>query len=243
MSGGMLSRHRLLLRLLLLALAAGCDYAEQHRADSLAALAAAAAADSAAGSIVVAGGSADAGEPATATDSLVAAPSDKARVSTPAADTTQMFATDAELRELAATLRIPVEGVEPAELYDSFTDARGERVHEAIDIHAPRGTPVLAATDGRVLRTHESEAGGLMVYATDASDRFILMYGHLDRYASGLAEGAPLRRGQVVGYVGTSGNAAEDAPHLHFVIARGRPGGSWWRGTPVNPYPLLRGER
>jgi murein DD-endopeptidase MepM/ murein hydrolase activator NlpD len=93
--------------------------------------------------------------------------------------------------------------------------------------------------DGRVLKLHESVAGGLMVYAADAADRFILMYGHLDRYAEGLADGASLRRGQVIGYVGTTGNAPPGTPHLHFAIARGRPSVKWWKGTPVNPYPLL----
>ena len=80
-----------------------------------------------------------------------------------------------------------------------------------------------------------------MVYAADASDRFILMYGHLDHYADGLVEGQPLRSGQVIGYVGTTGNAPANTPHLHFAIARGRPSVAWWRGTPVNPYPLLTG--
>jgi len=78
-----------------------------------------------------------------------------------------------------------------------------------------------------------------MVYQGDASDRFVFMYGHLDRYANGLVEGMPLRRGQVIGYVGTTGNAPPGSPHLHFAIARGHPSEFWWRGTPVNPYPLL----
>ena len=78
-----------------------------------------------------------------------------------------------------------------------------------------------------------------MVYASDPSDRFIFMYGHLDRYADGLKEGMPLKRGQVIGYVGTTGNAPPNTPHLHFAIVRGRPSVAWWRGTPVNPYPLL----
>jgi murein DD-endopeptidase MepM/ murein hydrolase activator NlpD len=96
--------------------------------------------------------------------------------------------------------------------------------------------------DGQVIQLHNSKAGGLMVYAADRSDRFILMYGHLDRYAPGLARGTPLRRGQVIGYVGTTGNAPPGTPHLHFVVSRGRPSVSWWRGTAVNPYPLLLGR-
>lgn len=176
-------------------------------------------------------------------DTMPVAPDTAPRASATAVrDTTPIESTPAELSALAASLVVPVEGVPASALRDSYDEARGaggSRVHRALDIHAPRGTPVIAATDGRVLRMHESKAGGLMVYQADATDRFILMYGHLERYAAGLADGAPVRRGQVIGYVGTSGNAAPDAPHLHFVVSRGRPSASWWRGTPVNPYPLL----
>ena len=181
--------------------------------------------------------------PASPAASTAAPPPDTARPAVRAAadpaDTLPITATPDELRALAPTLAIPVQGVRAAELRDSFDEARGGRVHEALDIHAPRGTPVLSAADGRLTKMHQSQAGGLMVYAADASERWIFMYGHLERFAEGLAEGMPLTRGQVVGYVGTSGNARADAPHLHFVVARGRPGISWWRGTPVNPYPLL----
>ena len=157
-------------------------------------------------------------------------------------DTLPLVATPAELRELAAQLIIPVQGVAADALRDTYAESRGSRVHEAIDILAPRNTPVLAAVDGRVLKLHESVAGGLMVYAADASDRFVMMYGHLERYADGLREGATLQRGQVIGYVGTSGNAPPGTPHLHFVIGRGRPSVSWWRAAAVNPYPLLTGR-
>jgi murein DD-endopeptidase MepM/ murein hydrolase activator NlpD len=105
---------------------------------------------------------------------------------------------------------------------------------------APRGTPVVSAAEGRLLRLHTSKAGGLMVYAADSTDQFILMYAHLDRYASGLVEGAPLHKGQVIGYVGTTGNAPPNAPHLHFAIARGEPSVQWWKGVAVDPYPLLK---
>jgi murein DD-endopeptidase MepM/ murein hydrolase activator NlpD len=144
-----------------------------------------------------------------------------------------------ELAALRAGLIVPVAGVERADLHDTFNEARGERVHEALDILAPRGTAVVAATDGRLLKLFNSKPGGLMVYATDASERFILFYGHLDSFAAGLREGARLERGQVVGYVGTTGNAPPDTPHLHFGILRGNPRASWSEGTPVNPYPLL----
>jgi peptidoglycan LD-endopeptidase LytH len=146
-----------------------------------------------------------------------------------------------ELAALSAVLIVPVAGVERWELHDTFTQGRGdgERSHEAIDILAPRGTPVLSATDGRLLRLFDSEPGGLMVYATDASERFILLYGHLDGYAAGLRDGMALARGQVIGYVGTTGNAPPETPHLHFGILRGDPAVSWSGGVAVNPYPLL----
>ena len=104
---------------------------------------------------------------------------------------------------------------------------------------APRGTPVLSATDGRLTKLHLSKQGGIMVYAADASDRYVLMYGHLDRYADGLTEGMPLRRGQLIGYVGSTGDASAAGPHLHFAVARGEPSVAWWKGVAVNPYPML----
>lgn len=121
-----------------------------------------------------------------------------------------------------------------------YAEPRGTRVHEALDILAPRGTPVLSATAGRVLRLHQSKAGGMMIYAADASDRFILLYGHLDTFAPGLAAGMPLIAGQPIGSVGTTGNAPPNTPHLHFAVLRGHPSRQWWRGTPTNPYPLFR---
>ena len=150
---------------------------------------------------------------------------------------------DASLDVLRSELIIPVTGVFAKELRDTFTEARGQgRVHDAIDIPAARGTHVLAATPGRVLKLFTSKAGGLMVYAADSSERFILMYGHLDGYAPGLADGSPLTRGQTIGFVGTTGNAPPNLPHLHFAIARSTDISRWWQGTPVNPYPLLRNK-
>jgi peptidoglycan LD-endopeptidase LytH len=146
-----------------------------------------------------------------------------------------------ELRALAKRLTIPVAGVKAEELLDTFSEMRGgTRKHEAIDIPAPRGTPVLAATDGRVLRLYTSERGGLMIYTADSTERFILMYAHLDGYADGVTDGTPLRRGQVIGYVGTTGNAPPNVPHLHFAIARSTNVKRWWEGTPIDPLPLLR---
>lgn len=145
-----------------------------------------------------------------------------------------------ELLALRTGIVVPVSGVAVTSLRDMYDEPRGTRVHEALDIPAPRGTPVVSATAGRVLRLHESKAGGLMVYAADVSDRFILLYAHLDAYAPGLAPGTVLAAGQKIGTVGTTGNAPPQTPHLHFAVLRGRPSEAWWRGTATNPYPLFR---
>lgn len=168
------------------------------------------------------------------------APASEPTIRASGTDTTALASTPDELSALGAVLDVPVEGVAREQLHDTYAELRGgTRPHEALDIPAPRGTPVLSATDGRVLKLFDSKAGGLMVYATDASEHFILLYGHLDRYADALADGARLERGQVIGFVGTTGNAPPETPHLHFAILRGRPNVAWWSGTPVNPYPLL----
>jgi murein DD-endopeptidase MepM/ murein hydrolase activator NlpD len=149
------------------------------------------------------------------------------------------LATGGELAELRRILIVPVEGVAKTQLRDTYTESRGGRAHEALDIRAPRGTAVLSAADGKLMRLFDSKTGGLMVYAADPTDRFVLLYGHLDRYAQNLRDGMPLKQGQVIGYVGTTGNAPIGTPHLHFGILRGKPSASWSRGTAVNPYPLL----
>jgi murein DD-endopeptidase MepM/ murein hydrolase activator NlpD len=148
--------------------------------------------------------------------------------------------TDAELSVLRSELIVPVEGVERTALRDSFDEGRGTHRHEATDILAPRGTPVHSAAGGRVLKLFDSKAGGLMVYALDPSGRFILMYGHLDRYADGLRDGDALAQGQLIGYVGSTGDASPDVPHLHFAIAHTADPSKWWQGDAVNPYPVLR---
>ena len=137
-------------------------------------------------------------------------------------------------------LRIPVEGVRREELHDTFTDARGiGRRHDAIDIMAPRGTEVRAADDGTIAKLFTSKAGGLTIYQFDPTQTFSYYYAHLDRYASGLSEHHAVRRGQLLGYVGSTGNASETAPHLHFEISRLGPDKKWWKGDAINPYPLL----
>jgi murein DD-endopeptidase MepM/ murein hydrolase activator NlpD len=140
----------------------------------------------------------------------------------------------------ADSLLIPVAGVSANQLTDTFNQTRdGTRPHEALDIMAARGTPVLAASDGKVAKLFTSAPGGLTIYEFDPSGTYAYYYAHLDRYASGLVEGRSLRRGDVIGYVGSTGNASEDAPHLHFAIFALGPDKHWWQGTPINPYPLL----
>ncbi len=140
-------------------------------------------------------------------------------------------------------LAIPVAGVGPADLYDSFDDDRGEgRGHGALDIMAPRGTPVIAAMPGTVEKLFQSDAGGTTAYVRSDDGRWIAYYAHLDAYAAGLAEGRKLKRGDPIGTVGDTGNAAPGNTHLHFALHRMAPGEGWWQGTPVNPYPLLAGN-
>jgi len=148
--------------------------------------------------------------------------------------------TTEELVKLSEALIVPVAGVQPKDLLDTFDAPRGTRRHNALDIPAPRGTPVLSAADGQVQRLFTSAAGGLMVYASDTTGHFVLMYAHLDRYADGLTDSATLRRGDTIGYVGTTGNAPPNVPHLHFAIARTNDVTKWWSGTPIDPRPLLQ---
>ncbi len=134
---------------------------------------------------------------------------------------------------------IPVAGVGRGAMRDMFNETRGNRRHEAIDILAPTGTPVIATDDGEVKKLFTSKPGGLTVYQFDPDQRFCYYYAHLDRYAAGLHEGQLLRRGEVLGYVGTTGNAPKNTPHLHFALIRLDKERRWWKGTYVNPYPLL----
>lgn len=138
-----------------------------------------------------------------------------------------------------ARLLIPVQGITRAQLQDTFKQRRGVRYHHAIDIMARRGTPVVAAGDGEVARVYRHVLGGLCVYQYDAAREHVYYYAHLDRYAAGLREGMVLRRGDPIGYVGSTGNAPESAPHLHFALIKLGPERVWHRGTPLNPYPLL----
>ena len=145
-----------------------------------------------------------------------------------------------------AGLAIPVAGVKQDDLVDTFTQARagGARAHDAIDIMAPDGTPVVAAADGTVEKLFFSAGGGgIAAYLRSKDGQWMYYYAHLQGYAPGLAEGQQVKRGQLIGRVGHTGNANPSGPHLHFAINRMQPGQKWYNGDPINPYPLLAGKK
>jgi murein DD-endopeptidase MepM/ murein hydrolase activator NlpD len=152
--------------------------------------------------------------------------------------------TEADIEYLRSRrLALPVAGIRPEQLTDSFDETRdGSRRHHAIDILAPRGTPVLAADDGRVLRVSWNNAGGNTLYATDPDSRLVYYYAHLDHYHESIGPGRPLLKGDTIGFVGTTGNAPKDIPHLHFQVMRMPHDGKYWNGEPINPYSMLRDE-
>ena len=170
------------------------------------------------------------------------------RTAQPAVDASPDIATSgrstaAAPEPLPSGLVVPVQGIAPSSLTPTFHDDRGEgRVHEALDIMAPAGTPVLAVADGHVEKLFDSDRGGLTIYQFEPGGRYAYYYAHLERYAPGLEEGQALRRGEVIGYVGSTGNADPAAPHLHFAIFRLGAEKRWWEGTPVDPWPLLAGR-
>lgn len=177
-------------------------------------------------------------------------PGEEEAAATPASLNTASLSVPAPRNADAATdylatrhIAMPVQGFDLHNLRDTFGDKRVGHRHEALDIMAPRGTPVLAADDGKVTKLFRSVAGGITIYQEDPSQRFVYYYAHLDRYAAGLAEGQAVKRGEVIGYVGSTGNAPESAPHLHFTIFELGPDKRWWRGKAVNPFPYLVASR
>ena len=141
-------------------------------------------------------------------------------------------------------LAVPVAGIRTEQLADTYTQSRagGARVHNAIDIMAPTGTPVVAAAPGTVEKLVNSQGGGgITAYVRSLDRQWIYYYAHLDRYAPGLREGQQVRQGDPIGTVGFTGNANPAGPHLHFAIHRMAQGEDWHEGTAVNPYPLLAG--
>jgi murein DD-endopeptidase MepM/ murein hydrolase activator NlpD len=144
----------------------------------------------------------------------------------------------------ARSLQFPVDGIRPETVRDTFEDGRPGHRHEALDIMAPLGTPVRAVDDGKLVKLFDSKPGGLTIYQFDPAGQLAYYYAHLDRYADGLHEGMQLRRGDLIGYVGTTGNAATVAPHLHFAVFMLGPERQWWKGEAVNPHSaLMRASR
>jgi peptidoglycan LD-endopeptidase LytH len=145
----------------------------------------------------------------------------------------------ADLLAQRPLLLVPVVGIAPARLSDNFEQSRGTRKHEAIDILAPMGTPVVAVEDGRIAKLFTSKGGGLTIYHYDPTGKLAYYYAHLQRYAVGLREGQQVRRGDVIGYVGVTGNSDPGTPHLHFAVFRLGTPARWWEGEAINPYPVL----
>src|ERR1044071_2589080 len=163
--------------------------------------------------------------------------------STPQPQPTQTPQTSPAVPTNSTSLLIPVEGGRREQLRDTFQDSRSEgRVHDAIDIPAARGTPVLAATDGPIVKLFQSVPGGITIYQLGTDNHTIYYYAHLDRYSDNLKEGHFARRGEIIAYVGDTGNAGAGNYHLHFSIAIVSDPKRYWDGTNINPYPLLRGR-
>ena len=185
---------------------------------------------------------------AAAPSPALALPPASTRLTAPAPATAALDASvpplglpDADISELRRRqLPIPVQGITAAMLVPTFHQARSRGEHEALDILAPRGTPAIAVEDGTVAKLFTSQRGGLTVYLFEPAGVYCYYYAHLDRYADGLVEGQPVGRGQVVGYVGTTGNAPPNTPHLHFAVFKLGPEKHWWQGTAIDPYLIWR---
>jgi peptidoglycan LD-endopeptidase LytH len=173
---------------------------------------------------------------------IPAAPASPASPTATSAQPTPAVLVDADIVELRRRhLPIPVAGVTASSLAPTFHQRRGgNREHEALDILAPRGTPAIAVEESRVQKLFNSERGGLTVYLFDSSATYCYYYAHLDRYADDLKEGDVVPRGHIVGYVGTTGNAPPETPHLHFAVFKLGPEKRWWEGTPIDPYAIWR---
>ncbi len=137
-------------------------------------------------------------------------------------------------------LRVPIDGISIESFKGSFSEPRGSRPHEAVDIVVPRGTPVHAVQDGTIAKLFFSQAGGTTIYEFDPDGRLCYYYAHLERYADGLREGQHVSQGEVIGYVGSSGNAPPDTPHLHFAIFELNADRKWWQGRPLDPYLVFK---
>jgi len=139
-----------------------------------------------------------------------------------------------------ARLRVPIDGSDVATWKGAFAERRGNRPHEAVDILAPRNTPVHAVQDGTIAKLFVSKAGGITIYQFDPTGRLCYYYAHLERYADGLHEGQTVAQGDVIGYVGTSGNAPANTPHLHFAVFQLNDDRQWWKGAAIDPYLVFQ---
>ncbi|HJQ25103.1 MAG TPA: peptidoglycan DD-metalloendopeptidase family protein [Blastocatellia bacterium] len=187
--------------------------------------------------------------PTPAPQASLAQPAARASDNTPVTDFAAStpapgLVNEADVAALRAKgLLIPVAGVGAGQLRDSFYDGRSEgRTHEALDIMAAGGTPVLAAADGKIVRLFHSDRGGITLYELDSSGLYVYYYAHLQRYADGISDGKTLTRGEVIAYVGDTGNAGAGNYHLHFAISKPAAPGKWSGGVPINPYPILTGK-
>jgi peptidoglycan LD-endopeptidase LytH len=162
----------------------------------------------------------------------------------PAAAANAAALSDADYLRLRK-LVVPVAGADMSRVPDTFLDARdgGDRVHRAIDILAPRGTPILSADDGKILRMANNTLGGITMYTVDPLNRIVYYYAHMDRYNDAMSPGRSIVRGDTLGFVGTTGNAPKDTPHLHFQIMRWPADGKYWNGEPIDPFDFLGGVR
>ena len=174
------------------------------------------------------------------TTAVSAAPGVVPDVRTDAVESLSAPASDDIVELRRRRLPIPVEGVAAAMLAPAFHQAREGHEHEALDILAPRGTAVIAVDDGRIAKLFTSVRGGLTIYLFDPSGVYCYYYAHLDQYADGLHDGQDVVRGETIGYVGTTGNAPPNTPHLHFAVFKLGSEKRWWRGTAIDPYLIWR---
>jgi peptidoglycan LD-endopeptidase LytH len=181
--------------------------------------------------------------PAAPTPTRNTAPAASARTVAPPSPASTPAPASTTPLPAGATLAMPLGSIKPEQLVDTFNDLRGgDRRHEALDIPAPAGTPVLAVADGHIEKLFTSVPGGLTIYQFEPGGRYAYYYAHLQGYAEGLAEKQQVKRGQVIAYVGSTGNASPEAPHLHFAVFELGPEKRWWEGTAIDPYPLLTGH-
>jgi murein DD-endopeptidase MepM/ murein hydrolase activator NlpD len=173
-----------------------------------------------------------------------------AKSTTPSLSTAAVMAPDLSSMSDADYLRwrsilVPVAGADMTHVDDSFNEGRdgGDRTHRAIDILAPRGTPILSADDGKILRMSTSALGGISMYTVDANARIVYYYAHMERYNDAMSPGRSIVRGDTLGFVGTTGNAPKNTPHLHFQVMRWPSDGKYWNGEPINPFDVLGGVR